>query len=133
MVALDVQLQSAGRGVLLRAAGVWAHVRLRLTTPYDPHVGRALVDLQVLLEVLLVVELLATVRLGAHEVARTVHLVRAHVHVQVALPVEHSTPHAPAPRALVAAGVHLYCGVLRVSSQRRPHPWEEMMASEDRG
>lgn len=105
MVALDVQLQSAGRGVLLRAAGVRAHVRLRLTTPYDPHVGRALVDLQVLLEVLLVVELLAAVRLGAHEVARTVHLVRAHVHVQVALPVEHSTPHAPAPRALVAAGV----------------------------
>lgn len=57
------------------------------------YVRRALVDLHVLLEVLLVVEPLPAVRLRAHEVAWPVDLVRAHVHVQVALPVEHSKRH----------------------------------------
>ena len=52
-------------------------------------------DLHVLFEVLLVVEPLPAVRFRAHEVAWPVDLVRAHVHIQVALPVEHSNRHRP--------------------------------------
>ena len=121
MMALDVEFQPTGCWILLRAAGVRTHVRLDMTLVHSPHVGRALVNLHVLFEMLLIIELFAAIRFGTHEVAGPVHLVRAHVHVQIALPVEYPNHAIRIIILLVASGVGAF--VLWCATRKERRVW----------